>query len=143
MLCILLIIVVTDAIDIQMIAIKCDLPLTRMNLAKDTWDTVQLLQNDLILWQPRFLASMSKDQKDTSVMEHNLPERTNEQSIDGSDDDIPGTDNRGRSFVPHSMDSGVIPGSGERPTLLSIMACLQKGGEQLQLILRNGYICLL
>lgn len=38
-----------------MFVINCHLPQTHMNLTKPIWDKVQLIQNDLLLWQPKFL----------------------------------------------------------------------------------------
>lgn len=38
-----------------MFVINCHLPQTHMNLTKSIWDKVQIIQNDLLLWQPKFL----------------------------------------------------------------------------------------
>lgn len=38
-----------------MFVVNCHFPQTHMNLTKPLWDKVQIIQNDLLLWQPRFL----------------------------------------------------------------------------------------
>ncbi|KAF7724185.1 autophagy- protein 2 [Apophysomyces ossiformis] len=48
-------------IETSRIVVNCHFPTTRMSLTKETWDTVQILQNDLILWQPKFLSRLSED----------------------------------------------------------------------------------
>lgn len=38
-----------------MFVVNCHFPQTHMNLTKSIWDKVQIIQNDLLLWQPKFL----------------------------------------------------------------------------------------
>ncbi|RCI05217.1 autophagy- protein 2 [Rhizopus stolonifer] len=45
-------------IETSQFVINCHLPSTQMNLTKSCWDKVQIIQNDLILWQPGFLLNM-------------------------------------------------------------------------------------
>ncbi|RUS31489.1 hypothetical protein BC938DRAFT_477711 [Jimgerdemannia flammicorona] len=35
----------------------CHFPITRIHLTKRAWDTIQIIQNDLQIWQPRFIAT--------------------------------------------------------------------------------------
>ncbi|KAI8090453.1 hypothetical protein BDF21DRAFT_377473 [Thamnidium elegans] len=44
-----------DTIENSMFVINCHLPQTHMHLTKPIWDKVQIIQNDLLLWQPKFL----------------------------------------------------------------------------------------
>ncbi|KAI7862276.1 hypothetical protein BDF14DRAFT_1974660 [Spinellus fusiger] len=46
-------------VETALIVLNCHFPVTRMNLTKSVWDTVQVLQNDLLLWQPHFTAFLS------------------------------------------------------------------------------------
>lgn len=38
-----------------------------MTLSKQTWDKVQIIQNDLLLWQPRIIAQLEQDQDRTNT----------------------------------------------------------------------------
>lgn len=38
-----------------MFVVNCHFPQTHMKLTKSIWDKVQIIQNDLLLWQPKFL----------------------------------------------------------------------------------------
>ncbi|KAI9487439.1 MAG: hypothetical protein EXX96DRAFT_476198 [Benjaminiella poitrasii] len=42
-------------IETSMFSINCHLPQADMNLTKQIWDKVQIIQNDLLIWQPKFL----------------------------------------------------------------------------------------
>ncbi|KAI8353657.1 hypothetical protein EDC96DRAFT_466439 [Choanephora cucurbitarum] len=42
-------------IETSLFVVNCHFPQADMDLPKKLWDTVQIVQNDLILWQPRFL----------------------------------------------------------------------------------------
>ncbi|KAI9493115.1 hypothetical protein BDB00DRAFT_872630 [Zychaea mexicana] len=42
-------------IETSLAVVNCHFPVTRLNLTKEVWDVFQILQNDLILWQPRFM----------------------------------------------------------------------------------------
>ncbi|CAO3665912.1 unnamed protein product [Umbelopsis ramanniana] len=110
----------------SIISVQCNLPLTRMNLAKDTWDCVQIIQNDLILWQPRFLSATPNDQQDTNVNDHqNIPRASGNTATDFQDD----VHNRTSSFEQPESGTQSFPGppsNNSNPTLLSIMACLQR-----------------
>ncbi|KAI9249301.1 hypothetical protein BY458DRAFT_559947 [Sporodiniella umbellata] len=46
-------------IETSQFVVNCHLPLTQMNLTKAHWDKVQIIQNDLILWQPKFLLKIN------------------------------------------------------------------------------------
>lgn len=52
-----------------MFAINCHFPQTHMNLTKPLWDKVQIIQNDLLLWQPRFLLTQQLTE-DMSMSSH-------------------------------------------------------------------------
>ncbi|KAI8579183.1 hypothetical protein K450DRAFT_210478 [Umbelopsis ramanniana AG] len=114
------------SIESSIISVQCNLPLTRMNLAKDTWDRVQIIQNDLILWQPRFLAATKNDQQDANVTERqNLPRSSGNTTTEYQDD----FQNRTSSFDQPENGTQSFPGpppNNSNPTLLSIMACLQR-----------------
>ncbi|KAI8381283.1 uncharacterized protein BYT42DRAFT_565980 [Radiomyces spectabilis] len=45
-------------VETSLVVVNCYFPKTRMLLQKKVWDTVQIVQNDLLLWQPRFLARL-------------------------------------------------------------------------------------
>lgn len=98
-----------------------------MNLAKDTWDRVQVIQNDLILWQPRFLSATPNDQQDANVNNpQNLPRASGDTATDFQD----GFRNLTSSFEQPECGTQSFPGppsNNSNPTLLSIMACLQRG----------------
>ncbi|CAO3577634.1 unnamed protein product [Absidia cylindrospora] len=47
--------------------INCHFPTTYMTLSKQTWDKVQILQNDLLLWQPRIIAQLEQEQDRTDT----------------------------------------------------------------------------
>lgn len=53
----------------QIISVNCHFPQTRMSLTKPLWDKVQIVQNDLLLWQPKFLISKQQNE-DMSVSSH-------------------------------------------------------------------------
>ncbi|KAI7849311.1 hypothetical protein BDC45DRAFT_574027 [Circinella umbellata] len=42
-------------IETSLAVVNCHFPVTRLNLTKEVWDIFQILQNDLILWQPKFM----------------------------------------------------------------------------------------
>ncbi|RCI05002.1 autophagy- protein 2, partial [Rhizopus stolonifer] len=42
-------------IETSLFVVNCHFPQADMNLSKDIWDQVQIIQNDLLLWQPRFV----------------------------------------------------------------------------------------
>lgn len=46
----------------QTFVINCHLPQADMNLTKQVWDKVQIIQNDLLLWQPRFITLQQQQQ---------------------------------------------------------------------------------
>ncbi|GAN01286.1 autophagy regulatory protein [Mucor ambiguus] len=47
--------------------VNCHLPQADMNLTKQVWDTVQIIQNDLLLWQPRFITLQHQQQQAQSL----------------------------------------------------------------------------
>ncbi|KAI8333041.1 hypothetical protein BC941DRAFT_516431 [Chlamydoabsidia padenii] len=47
--------------------INCHLPTTYMTLTKQKWDKVQIIQNDLLLWQPKIVTQLEQDQHHTST----------------------------------------------------------------------------
>ncbi|CEG79538.1 hypothetical protein RMATCC62417_13990 [Rhizopus microsporus] len=47
-------------IETSQLVANCHFPQTYMNLTKKRWDKVQTIQNDLLLWQPRFLLNVEK-----------------------------------------------------------------------------------
>jgi hypothetical protein len=58
-----------------MFVLNCHFPQTHMNLTKPTWDKVQIIQNDLLLWQPKFLIQqqqaddlLSSSMRSSSIM---------------------------------------------------------------------------
>jgi hypothetical protein len=104
-----------------------------MNLAKETWDTVQILQNDLILWQPTFLNSMPKSQHETNVPKRNVPNPAAGQTRPGYGH--PGARNRSSSFDQRDNEPTVNLHGGDSPSILSIMACLQKGEDCVPVLL--------
>jgi hypothetical protein len=98
-----------------------------MNLAKDTWDRVQIIQNDLILWQPRFISVTPNDQQDANVPERQSLPRASGNTTTEFEDDF---GDRTSSFDQPESGTQSFPGpppNNSNPTLLSIMACLQRG----------------
>ncbi|KAI8885102.1 hypothetical protein K501DRAFT_246445 [Backusella circina FSU 941] len=43
------------ALQNSMFQVNCHLPTSQVNLSKKQWNKIQILQNDLLLWQPHFL----------------------------------------------------------------------------------------
>ncbi|KAG0188180.1 autophagy- protein 2 [Apophysomyces sp. BC1034] len=69
-------------IETSLIVVNCHFPITHMNLTKNTWDTVQILQNDLLLWQPRFVSRLASDadtnrQAETTLVKEPIAESIN------------------------------------------------------------------
>ncbi|KAI7888841.1 uncharacterized protein EV154DRAFT_539128 [Mucor mucedo] len=71
-----------STMETSMFVINCHLPQTNMNLTKSIWDKVQLIQNDLLLWQPKFLLQqqqqhhmddLSSSMHSSSIMIHQQP----------------------------------------------------------------------
>ncbi|CAO3631028.1 unnamed protein product [Mucor hiemalis] len=56
-------------VETSIISVNCHFPQTRMNLTKPLWDKVQIVQNDLLLWQPRFLINKQQNE-DMSISSH-------------------------------------------------------------------------
>lgn len=61
----------------QTFVINCHFPQADMKLTKQVWDTVQIIQNDLLLWQPKFVTQQQTQSMDDvsslqSVDFHNL-----------------------------------------------------------------------
>ncbi|KAI8145032.1 hypothetical protein BJV82DRAFT_666949 [Fennellomyces sp. T-0311] len=46
-------------VETSLAVVNCHFPVTRLNLTKEVWDIFQILQNDLILWQPRFIRHLT------------------------------------------------------------------------------------
>ncbi|KAG1106160.1 hypothetical protein G6F42_016861 [Rhizopus arrhizus] len=49
-------------IETSTFVINCHFPQADMNLTKQVWDKVQIIQNDLLLWQPRFITLQQQQQ---------------------------------------------------------------------------------
>ncbi|KAF1796478.1 hypothetical protein FB192DRAFT_1292335 [Mucor lusitanicus] len=49
-------------IETSTFVVNCHLPQADMNLTKQVWDKVQIIQNDLLLWQPRFITLQQQQQ---------------------------------------------------------------------------------
>ncbi|KAI8098544.1 uncharacterized protein BX664DRAFT_255802 [Halteromyces radiatus] len=52
-------------VETSMIVLNCHFPITYLTLSNQTWAKIQILQNDLILWQPRIMTYLGKDQNRT------------------------------------------------------------------------------
>lgn len=55
-----------------------------MNLAKEVWDTVQILQNDLLLWQPRFISRLQAAKQGDKVSGDSFVRRSGNYDAAGS-----------------------------------------------------------
>jgi hypothetical protein len=113
-----------------MLAINCILPVTRMDLSKDSWDTVQTIQNDLLMWQPKFLSSVN-----------DIPQDTDNTSNDAFSSPVAQADT-GYSPPPSELNAGSRQSqaneansefmsshvdASDKFSLLAITACLQRG----------------
>ncbi|CEP08154.1 hypothetical protein [Parasitella parasitica] len=61
-------------IETSTFVINCHFPQADMKLTKQIWDKVQIIQNDLLLWQPRFITQRQQFQ--------NLDDLSSSQSMD-------------------------------------------------------------
>jgi hypothetical protein len=52
-----------------------------MSLTKDVWDKVQIIQNDILLWQPRFLSKLDNDPEPTTSTDTNKSDYGRSSSI--------------------------------------------------------------
>ncbi|KAI9315841.1 hypothetical protein BX666DRAFT_258603 [Dichotomocladium elegans] len=111
-------------VETSLFVVNCHFPSTRMNLPKEVWDTVQILQNDLILWQPRFLSCIST-QSDAPVSK----ETDRKTQCDMHSRDYLGSYEFGLANSMHS--SSMLSQSHERlrynlqtPSLISLIAVM-------------------
>ncbi|KAI8990792.1 hypothetical protein BDF20DRAFT_2784 [Mycotypha africana] len=63
-------------IETSIFVLNCHFPRTDMNLTKGIWDKVQVIQNDLLLWQPKFLLLQQKQQQ---IQQEHQQEQYNHQ----------------------------------------------------------------
>ncbi|KAI8059012.1 hypothetical protein BC940DRAFT_314453 [Gongronella butleri] len=115
-----------------------------MSLSKPCWDKVQILQNDVLLWQPRFVtrlaaaqSSLSSSSSGSSPPPHFHPRRTSHDSL-GSDLFATASD---RFSTPLLSSSSFMSQSHERigalydhaaappppPTLLAVVVVMAEG----------------
>ncbi|KAI7906721.1 uncharacterized protein BX663DRAFT_203307 [Cokeromyces recurvatus] len=100
-------------IETSMFAINCHFPQADMNLTKPLWDKIQIIQNDLLLWQPRFLLR----QKDTIPANHDG--HSSSSSVLGE---------------PIDEDD-----SSQMPSLFSIVACMSNGVWDISTVPEHTY----
>ncbi|ORZ01123.1 hypothetical protein BCR43DRAFT_434414 [Syncephalastrum racemosum] len=63
-------------VETSLFVVNCHFPITRLNLTKSVWDTFQVIQNDLVLWQPAFVSKLKKAEPPTATQERlNPPSR--------------------------------------------------------------------
>ncbi|KAJ2959641.1 hypothetical protein NQZ79_g4914 [Umbelopsis isabellina] len=117
------------SMDTSMFAMKCVLPLTRMNLTKETWDIVQTIQNDLLMWQPKFLSSVNNLPQDTDDSSNEVFSSPVAQEDSGHDPHSPEFDTASGQFQANEAGSESISphvAAPDKYSLLTIMACLQR-----------------
>ncbi|KAG1140944.1 hypothetical protein G6F37_009155 [Rhizopus arrhizus] len=66
-------------IETSQFVMNCHLPVTHMNLTKEHWDKIQIIQNDLLLWQPRFLLNVTES--DTEDYNHHYHHQKEKPSL--------------------------------------------------------------
>lgn len=113
-----------------MFSIKCVLPLTRMNLSKESWDIVQTIQNDLLLWQPKFLSSVNNLPQDADDSSNDVFSSPTAQEEAGHDPQRPEFNAASGKFQANAAGFESISSHVSAPekfSLLAITACLQRG----------------
>lgn len=86
-----------------------------MNLAKDVWDTVQILQNDLILWQPRFISRLQTAKQGDKV--------TGDSFVQKSGDYGAGSSLRASSILSQSHERlGYLTHASSLLSLIAVMS---------------------
>ncbi|KAL0085769.1 hypothetical protein F4703DRAFT_1979451 [Phycomyces blakesleeanus] len=124
-------------VETALIVLNCHFPVTRMNLTKPVWDTVQVLQNDLLLWQPKFISTLSTD-----------PETGHQMSMSGSLHDAMGMSDYHQADGRYSLlESSVLSQSHERlgfgstvpaSSLFAIVAVISEAAWDLHYTPENG-----
>ncbi|KAG2180979.1 hypothetical protein INT43_008561, partial [Umbelopsis isabellina] len=115
--------------DTSMFAIKCVLPLTRMNLTKESWDIVQTIQNDLLLWQPKLLSSVNNLPQDTDDSSNDVfssPVAQEESGHDPQRSEFNVASGQYETNVAGSESISPHVAAPEKYSLLAITACLQR-----------------
>ncbi|CAO3617552.1 unnamed protein product [Cunninghamella echinulata] len=126
-------------VETSTIVVNCHFPITYMSLPKKTWDKVQIIQNDLLLWQPRFIRHLEQNQQDNtnSSMAGSInselfnPPSSNRRYSDISTNSI--NQLRASSIFSQSFDQLHEPQSiQQKSNLLSLVAVMSEGIWNLQ-----------
>ncbi|KAI8389478.1 hypothetical protein BD560DRAFT_486118 [Blakeslea trispora] len=113
-------------IETSLFVVNCHFPQADMDLPKHVWDTVQIIQNDLLLWQPRFLLLQQ------SKPDHSLSDIRSTTSY--------GSQSRERS-TPHSEERRQTVSTHEQQhqSLFSIVAVMSHGTWDLHTLSKHTF----
>ncbi|ORX52770.1 hypothetical protein DM01DRAFT_1055778 [Hesseltinella vesiculosa] len=129
-------------VETSAVVINCHFPITHMSLSKSCWDKVQILQNDLLLWQPRFLSRLAPQPMSSS----SSPNQPRRPSYDSLNSELFTTTSDLRFMPSSSASSSFMSQSHERfgavlepscPSLLSLVVVLAEGTWDLHTVTDN------